>query len=300
MEGRLHTECISCESKKLSGIVKYRPQMLMRCGDCGLVFDQRIPSELELSRHYSTYSYSQRKSVSVGTQLSFNELLDRFERFRSTNNILDVGCGQGDFLIAAKNRGWNIYGSEYSPAAVNLCEKAGIVMHQGEYRTGVFGDIVFDLVTSFEVLEHTNSPHDLVSASLSHLRCGGLFYLTTPNYNSVLRYLEGPKFKILGYPEHLALYTPASIVSLLGRYPLEREQLLTTGIDISRLKSSIASKARDTNSRSTFNPQDSRRANEAIRETLATGKGRVLKRAVNRILTLIGAGDTLKAFYVKQ
>jgi 16S rRNA G1207 methylase RsmC len=36
------------------------------------------------------------------TKESYHLLLDEFEKFRSTNKILDIGCGRGWFLIEAK------------------------------------------------------------------------------------------------------------------------------------------------------------------------------------------------------
>lgn len=299
MENQQHTQCPSCKSKNLSALHGFYPEMLLKCGGYGLIFDQRIPSQLTLSQHYATYSYSRRKTVSIGTQYSFTQLLKQFEPYRKTNNILDVGCGQGDFLIAAKQKGWNVYGSEYSPAAVKLCEDAGITMHQGEYSPQVFGEKEFDIVTSFEVLEHTYEPHSLLSASLANLRTNGLFYITTPNFNSLLRHLEKNQFRVLGYPEHLALYTPTSLKKLLSQYPLNQQKILTTGIDISRLKTAISPPKITTSEEIKFNPQENMRNNETIREALTNGKAKYIKVVINQLLTMVGKGDTLKAFYTK-
>lgn len=296
MATSLHAKCMSCGSLKLRHLAKYFPNVLMRCRCCGLVFDQRIPSHAELAQHYSIYSYSRRKKLSFGTEQSFNDLLDFFERFRFTNNILDIGCGQGDFLVAARKRGWKVYGTEYSRSAVKLCEEAGITMHEGEYKAGAIGNIVFDVVTCFEVIEHTYDPHDLLSAALSQLKSGGMFYVTTPNFDSILRQVEGSKFRILGYPEHLVLYTPTSLGALLSRYPIRRHKLISTGIDLYRLKSSLFSR----NGHQPSQAGSGSLANEAIRTRLAEGKGKIIKKYVNFALSILGVGDTLKAYYVKQ
>jgi 2-polyprenyl-3-methyl-5-hydroxy-6-metoxy-1,4-benzoquinol methylase len=118
----LHNICPACDSSVVKTSTWLYSPDLLKCNQCGLVFDKRIPSTQELTEHYSTYSYSGRKPVPTATKLSFDNLLDKFEPYRKFNNILDVGCGQGDFLLAAQARGWNVYGSEYSPAAVRLCK----------------------------------------------------------------------------------------------------------------------------------------------------------------------------------
>ena len=290
-----HRKCPVCSVRNIKSAKFLYTEDLYRCKQCGLVFDRRIPSLKELSKHYETYSYSNRKPVSTATQSSFSNLLEKFEEFRNTNNVLDVGCGQGDFLIAAKQRGWNVYGSEYSPAAVQLCKDAGITMYQGKFEANAFGSVKFDIVTSFEVIEHTNEPHDLISESLEPLRKGGLFYLTTPNYNSMLRYLEKQNFKMLGYPEHLVFYTPKSIRKLMVGYPLLKQEILTTGLDVSRIKDLF----RNSESRKTSRVE-TMAENSKIRESMVKGKGIYIKNTLNYILTRIGVGDTLKTFYIKE
>ncbi|WP_446007815.1 class I SAM-dependent methyltransferase [Candidatus Electrothrix sp.] len=290
-----HSNCPLCNAATISDNKWLYCSELLLCSQCGLVFDKRVPSEQELTDHYNTYSYSGRKPLSVATKLSFEKLLDYFEPFRKNSNILDVGCGQGDFLIAARERGWNVYGSEYSPAAIKLCEDAGITMWPGEFSGDSFGDVKFDCVTSFEVLEHVNQPKKLIYNSISPLRAGGLFYLTTPNFNSIMRYFERKNFRILGYPEHLAFYTKKSIRLLLSQYDLVEKKVLTTGIDISRIKDLFRKVEQQKTSR-----VQSMTENNIVRERLSSGKGRYLKNIANYVLTISGTGDTLKAYYLKK
>ena len=82
----------------------YEKLYLFKCAKCNFVFDQRVPSSKELHDCYSIYSYSDLRPVSKETLNSFNKLLDYFEQYRDIGNILDLGCGQGDFLIEARKR----------------------------------------------------------------------------------------------------------------------------------------------------------------------------------------------------
>ncbi len=113
---------------------------------------------------------------------SYNVLLDEFEKYRKTNKILDVGCGRGFFLTQAKKRGWEVYGTEYSPKAVELCASNGIDMKTGKLSTDLFNIKDFDIITSFEVLEHINNPNEELKHINNLLRKGGLFYCTTPKF----------------------------------------------------------------------------------------------------------------------
>ncbi len=290
-----HLNCPLCGATDIGNKKRLYCSELFQCSQCGLVFDKRVPSVQELTEHYNTYCYSKRKPLSLATKFSFEKLLDYFEPFRKHNNILDIGCGQGDFLIAARKRGWNVYGSEYSPAAVKLCEDAGIIMWQGEFIGDSFGDVKFDCVTSFEVLEHVNQSGKLISNSISPLRSGGLFYLTTPSFDSIMRYFERKDFRMLGYPEHLVFYTKKSIRYLLSQHHLVEKKILTTGLDISRVKDIVRKKTSQKKSR-----VQTMAENNDARELLLSGKGVYLKWIANYILSLTGTGDTLKVYSIKS
>ena len=132
------TEYPICENIDLSYLKDYQKLYLFKCAKCNFVFDQRVPSSKELQDCYSINLYSDLKPVSKQTLNSFNKLLDFFEQYRDIGNILDLGCGQGDFLIEARKRNWNVYGSEYSSSATDLCEKRGITMHKGDLIKNIF------------------------------------------------------------------------------------------------------------------------------------------------------------------
>ena len=84
--------------------------------------------------------------------------LINLKKHRKTNRILDVGCGHGFFLEIAKKRGWKVYGSDYADGCVDICTKKGIDMHRGTMTDDAFIPEMFDVITSFEVLEHINTP----------------------------------------------------------------------------------------------------------------------------------------------
>ena len=121
--------------------------------------------------------------------MRYNELLDIFERYRKTSNILDIGCGVGYFLEEAKKRNWNVYGTEYSEQAVNICTEKGLNVKKGTTSSINFDKEFFDIITSFEVIEHINNPLEEIQSIYNILRDDGIFYLTTPNINSITRLL---------------------------------------------------------------------------------------------------------------
>jgi SAM-dependent methyltransferase len=76
------------------------------------------------------------RTVSPLTIDSYNKLLDGMEKYRKLNTLIDVGCGKGWFLLEARKRGWDVYGTEFSDEAIRICIAAGIEMTKGDLNAG--------------------------------------------------------------------------------------------------------------------------------------------------------------------
>ena len=46
------------------------------------------------------------------------------------------------------------------------------------------------------------------------LRDEGIIYVTTPNFNSLLRYKLKSNYNVITFPEHLSYYTPKTLARL--------------------------------------------------------------------------------------
>lgn len=287
----IHNKCIVCNSDQLVDMKGYERAYLCNCNACGMVFARRIPTDNELLTYYKNYGVN--NYLSPLTIKRYNELLDKFEPYRKTNKLLDVGCGIGFFLLEAKKRGWEVYGTELSHDSAQVCTEKGIKIHEGTISTSNFGDQSFDIITSFEVIEHIYNPQTELIEFNKLLRSGGLVYITTPNFNSLLRNRLGPKYNVIAYPEHLAYFTPKTLKKLFKDFGFSRLHLHTTGISITRLKTSqgkskqaiISAKSDD----------------EKIR-TKVENKWylSLIKNLINFSLSLFGKGDTLKGWFIKS
>ena len=285
---RIHTECLICKSQKIKQLSDYyESKGLVKCEKCGFVYMEKIPTIEDLNSHYETYSYSSEQYLSPLTIESYNVLLDEFEKYRKTNKILDVGCGRGFFLTQAKKRGWEVYGTEYSPKAVELCASNGIDMKTGKLSTDLFNIKDFDIITSFEVLEHINNPNEELKHINNLLRKGGLFYCTTPNFNSLLRYYLKADYNIIEYPEHLCYYVKKTLNSLVEQNGFKNIKFLSTGISITRIKTS-----KKTSSEKLISKKNT---DELLRQNISRKWYlKIAKYIANLFLTLTNTGLTLK------
>jgi 2-polyprenyl-3-methyl-5-hydroxy-6-metoxy-1,4-benzoquinol methylase len=284
-----HSSCILCNSTKIGLLAGYESHQLGKCTNCGFVFMLRVPDLPELEAHYRTYSYT--GTANPNTVKAYHKLLDSFEKYRSNNAILDLGCGRGWFLDEAKKRGWNVYGTEFAKEAIELCERKGIVMKQGDLVDSDFNGLRFDVIFSSEVIEHVNNPVAQFKSIYSSLRPGGLVYITTPNWNCYLRRKYKASYNIIEYPEHLGYFTKTTIHRGLTSAGFKKIGLLTTGVSFARAASSknvpvvhAEVKARDEKLRSMTSGN------------MLMG---MVKNVINYLLTLTGLGITLKAIYEK-
>ena len=256
-----------------------------------MVYSTQEPTAEELDELYGSYPI--KAALSPITRKRFAELLRSFEPFRSTGHILDVGSGSGFFLDVAMEMKWDAHGVEYDPSIVKACVLRGMKMQQGALDVSHYQEGSFDVLTSFEVLEHLIDPRAEIEKFHALIRPGGLLYATTPNYNSVSRWLAHPSWNIINYPEHLNYFTPRTLDRILSENGFIKERLVTTGISVSRVRSSITG-----NQQENIDPNND---DERLRGRIESSRFLLFgKRSMNAALSLMGMGDSLKAMYRKK
>ena len=285
-----HTKCLITNAQDLYPLKGYEKNYLVKSKSSGFVFCSKIPTEEEILNHYNNYPIGYGADSTI-TTIRINEVLGGFEKFRKTNKMLDVGCGPGLFLIEAKKRGWEVYGTEFTDKQLVYLKDKGINTLKGKLTNNSFEDGLFDVIISSEVIEHINNPVEEMQHFHRLLRKGGLVYITTPNFNALERYLLKGDYEIIEYPEHLSYYTPTTINLLLTNNGFEKLKITTTGVSIARIKKSLKRK----NNEST----ELVASDETLREQLETGYKRHIKSFINGMLNFLGIGNSLKVWYVK-
>ena len=279
--------CLLCNCSRLAALKSYEQHYLVRCQYCDFIFSKRQPTERELRDNYA--SYRRNDAVSPITIQRYRGLLDGMEKYRKTNNIIDVGAGDGHFIAEAKRQGWNAQATEYDDRAVELCRRKGIVVHQGKLSPANYEPGSFDVIVSSEVIEHINNPLEEVQNFRTLLRTNGLVYVTTPNFNSISRLLLKHRWNVIEYPEHLCYYTARTIEKLFVGHEFEKLEITTTGISINRILQSRTHKI-----------SSAVETDEILRENMENRPlWKFLKKSANSFLDLSKTGDALKARFVK-
>ncbi|MCK4538319.1 MAG: class I SAM-dependent methyltransferase [Candidatus Krumholzibacteria bacterium] len=111
---------------------------------------------------------------------------ERFGDSFDTIRVLDVGVGYGVFLNLLENEFGlkNIFGMDPFPASIEIAKKytsAEIVSGDINDERWPVPERSFDLITSFDVVEHLAQPAVFFDRAKDYLRPGGFIIVTTPN-----------------------------------------------------------------------------------------------------------------------
>jgi SAM-dependent methyltransferase len=164
----------------------------------------------------------------------------RTGRLRPPGRLLDVGCGGGHFMTAARARGWRPVGTDLSQQA--CVAAAGSTPAPAVSADAValpFGPATFDAVALVNVLDHTMRPGAVVREAARVLRPGGLLIVRVPNgafhpgWARVLAGL-GPLVRWRGwdaYPIlHLFAFGPRALRRLVEGAGFEVIETLNSGL----------------------------------------------------------------------
>jgi SAM-dependent methyltransferase len=135
--------------------------------------------------------------------------------------LLDIGCGNGNFLATARDRGFEVTGIEPDQPAVQFAKEhyqlKDVFAQSPEDFRRTNPDAKFDVVTFFEVLEHQEDPQAFLQIADSFLKTDGCIGLSVPNRN---RWQIG--VDTLDYPpNHLTRWSPLALQNFLERNAFE-------------------------------------------------------------------------------
>lgn len=189
---------------------------LVRCRKCHLQYlTPRIKQDIIIDA-YSDGSDETFISQAPAREKTFGKCLDIIERAHPTRGrILDVGTAGGSFLSVAKKRGWEVEGCEPNRWLAQWGkDNYGINIHASTIFDMNLADRSFDVVTLWDVLEHTPDPAKVLREGSRILKPGGLLVVNYPDIGSFVSKLMGRKWVFL-LSVHLYYFTPPTIKKML-------------------------------------------------------------------------------------
>jgi SAM-dependent methyltransferase len=209
--------CNSCDSPLTQGLQAVRdPQSLetfdiRSCTSCGLGHTSPIPEDL--GAYYGEAYYGKRHSFTDRYCLARRiRILGSATSRKGT--LLDIGCGDGNFLSAAIGHGWRGVGTDIGGAAENA-RRAGLDVHGSLDEVRSKGP--FDAVTMWHTLEHFTDPKSTLEGARSVLAQDGTLIVAVPDAAGLQASLFKGSWFHLDVPRHLYHFNRSALESLLSR-----------------------------------------------------------------------------------
>lgn len=199
---------------------------LRTCRNCGLMYLSPRPTESSIARYYPDDYSSYRPPIeeersALMRWMRRRKLVkrrDMITRYLGQDNgrLLDVGSATGLFLNEMVQSGWDGHGVELIPSAANFSrEYFNLDVFQGYLEDAPYKTNSFDVVTFWDVLEHTFSPTKTLDKASSLLRTGGILAFSIPNWESFDRKRFGPNWHGYDPPRHLFVFSKESLSKYL-------------------------------------------------------------------------------------
>ena len=136
-------------------------------------------SHTDSKRNLFEKAYHFVRSISLKKKL---KLINSFKPLEK--NLLDIGCGTGDFLQVAQQNNWNVSGIEPNEQARQIAnQKTSYSVFDSE-QLSKFKNHSFDVITLWHVLEHLSNLEEQVSTLKTLLKEKGTLIVAVPNHKS--------------------------------------------------------------------------------------------------------------------
>lgn len=211
------------------------------CQDCGLAYQKpRLKLEF-IGAYYDDEYIAHRKKTDWGALTPLYEwamgkhdrdklaLVNRFVHLTPASRVLDVGCGAGTFLARVQAAsGASVSGVDFKDLT-HLPAVARIDFHLGLFYEQPFRGERFDLITMWHFLEHDYDPTRTLRHARDLLAPAGRLIIEVPRLDSVSYRLFKERWPGLQAPQHTALYSRKTLLSMVTQAGLEIVDYLPYG-----------------------------------------------------------------------
>ena len=185
------------------------------------------PSSEKLPEYYKSEDYISHtdtkrnlleKVYHVVRSISLKRKLKLINSFSSEEkNLLDVGCGTGDFLQIAQQNNWTVSGVEPNDEARLIANSKTKNSVYNIEQLSEFPKHSFDVITLWHVLEHLPNLNKQVSTFKSLLKENGTLIIAVPNYKSYDAKYYKNFWAAFDVPRHLWHFNQKSISKLFSK-----------------------------------------------------------------------------------
>ncbi|MDR2125748.1 MAG: class I SAM-dependent methyltransferase [Prevotellaceae bacterium] len=199
------------------------------CKQCGFLFTNKFPSNHSIGKYYDNPQYISHSDTKKGFINKLYHFVRKYmvknklklvckQSKKRTGKILDIGCGTGYFLNAARRKGWETFGIQKNERANKMAVEYFKLFVKQESHIYKFRKSSFDIITLWHVLERIEDLDEIMEKIYDLLLPDGIAVIALPNCNSY----DAKHYRTYwaGYdiPRHLWHFTPETIELLIKKF----------------------------------------------------------------------------------
>jgi len=183
---------------------------ISRCRHCGLGYT--LPRPVDLGRYYGERYYGNRHGFTlrrcIKRRLGF---VAAAMPAGETGRLLDIGCGDGSFLLSAQSAGWEVMGTELNPGPA---QSLGLDVKESVERVETAEG--FDCITMWHTLEHMRDIPAMMVLLTRLLKPEGRLIIAVPDSGGLQARLFRKRWLHIDVPRHLYHFDGGSLQYCLG------------------------------------------------------------------------------------
>ena len=226
----MNNKCPWCGSEKAQINLWLKDDFLSKedfhiceCLNCGLQYTMPRPSKDKIGNYYKSeeyYSHQENKKGFIPKLYEAVKKVNLRYKYRlatkdlAEGKLLDIGCGVGDFLHTAEEKGWECMGVEPSEEAKVIARKrikANIINSE---ELEQIPDNTIDLITMWHVLEHVDDLKWQVEHLQRLIKPNGRIVIAVPNYKSHDGQFYKEHWAAYDVPRHLNHFNKQTITKI--------------------------------------------------------------------------------------
>jgi len=205
---------------------------LRSCPFCSCIWLVSPPTPEEMPFHYGRDYHN---AIAIGGEGSpvkrWESERETVLKYKQCGSILDIGCSSGAFLSTMPVGSWKLYGIEMDPSMADRARQTtDAEVFTGDAINAPFAPESFDIVTSFDVLEHVYDSKVFLAKVWQWLKPGGIYCVRVPNIDCWEARMLGSFWYGLELPRHLFHFSPRSLSLVMRALGFEEVQVQTSPV----------------------------------------------------------------------
>ena len=190
-----------------------KPTSLYYCKNCNhYQMEQKLP-DTYYDNYVMTTTFSQKMQTLQKKQAAF-----LFNLAYRNDSFVDIGCGDGNFLLHIQNHFTKVVGIEPSKPFAKMAESKGFQIINAYLSEGLkIKDILFNAFSARQVFEHVVNPVHLLKLIFTLLDDEAVGLIEVPNAQKIMN--ENRYFDI--FLDHVNYFTPLSLCCLAEKASLK-------------------------------------------------------------------------------